>query len=102
MAKAKVIHSADACTMIFRGSKSDPEPSTGVIKFPGGNVEVSRCSDGSYWAHISLDDASNNIRTRVDYDYDKSQEHGILPVPDVEHIEHLAILVKGPFLEPGE
>ncbi|MHB1265894.1 MAG: hypothetical protein ACYC1S_16015, partial [Gemmatimonadaceae bacterium] len=29
-----------------------PEPAQHIIEFPGGAVEVSRTSDGSYWAHI--------------------------------------------------
>lgn len=29
-----------------------PEPAQHIIEFPGGAVEVSRTSDGNYWAHI--------------------------------------------------
>jgi hypothetical protein len=29
-----------------------PEPATHIIEFPGGAVELSRTSDGNYWAHI--------------------------------------------------
>lgn len=29
-----------------------PEPAQHIIEFPGGAIEVSRCTDGSYWAHI--------------------------------------------------
>lgn len=25
-----------------------------IIEFPGGAIEVSRCTDGTYWAHILL------------------------------------------------
>ena len=49
MARAKVTHSDDAVQITFNGDKRNPEPSTAVVKFPGGYVEVSRCSDGTYW-----------------------------------------------------
>lgn len=38
---------------VLHGDKTKkPEPAQHVIEFPGGAVEVSRCEDGSYWAHI--------------------------------------------------
>lgn len=37
------------------GDKSKKiESTTHIIEFPGGAVEVSRCEDGSYWAHIII------------------------------------------------
>jgi len=29
-----------------------PEPAQHIIEFPGGAIELSRTSDGNYWAHI--------------------------------------------------
>ena len=29
-----------------------PEPAQHIIEFPGGAIEVSRTTDGDYWAHI--------------------------------------------------
>ena len=29
-----------------------PEPATHIIEFPGGAIELSRTTDGNYWAHI--------------------------------------------------
>lgn len=55
MARFKITHSDDAATIIIRGDKRNPEPSTAIIKFPGGHVEVARCSDGTYWAHVRRD-----------------------------------------------
>ena len=55
MARFNVVHSEDAATIIIRGSKKSPEPSTAIIKFPGGHVEVARCTDGTYWAHVRRD-----------------------------------------------
>lgn len=91
MAKLKnIVHSEDACTMIFKGNKSTAEPSMGAIKFPGGVVEVSRCSDGSYYCHISRDDEGTYIiDSRIDYMFDQ-RGNGILDIPDAEHIRHIA------------
>lgn len=53
MAKGKVIHSGDACTVLVEGNKHvRAEPSTHVIQFPGGHIEVSRTDNDEYWAHI--------------------------------------------------
>lgn len=31
-----------------------PEPAQHIITFPGGAIELSRTSDGNYWAHILI------------------------------------------------
>ncbi len=92
MARAKVIHSEDAVLIEFRGDKRNPEPTCGVIKFPGGHVEVSRCSDGSYWAHVDLVDPANNLASRIDY-VAEARDQGIPPIPAVEHMKHIAVRV---------
>ncbi|MBY6243878.1 hypothetical protein [Methylosinus sp. Sm6] len=33
-----------------------PEPAQHIIEFPGGAIEVSRTTDGLYWAHIIVED----------------------------------------------
>lgn len=103
MARAKVVHSEDACTIIFKGCKNSPEPSTGVIKFPDGEIEVSRTSDSKYWAHVKVDDSANIVESRIDYNHDQwSKEGKIPPIPAAEAIEHMAIKVDGPYLVPGQ
>jgi len=99
MAKAKIVHSGDACTMIFKGSKKSPEPTTGVIKFPGGMVEVSRTSSGTYWAHVQVDKASIIANSRIDYDFEGwVKSKGEMPhVPNEKNIKHMAIEVDGPY-----
>lgn len=95
MAKAKVIHSEDSCMIKFLGNKSNPEPSCGIIKFPGGQMEVSRTTDGEYWAHISVDASSNITDSRIDYDYETYNKTGgsIPPIPEQQGVEHIAIKV---------
>jgi hypothetical protein len=44
--------SAPAKITLLGDKTKRPEPAQHVIEFPGGAVEVSRTSDGNYWAHI--------------------------------------------------
>lgn len=90
MSRARVVHSTDAVTIIFNGDKKFPEPSTGVIKFPGGHVEVSRCSDGTYWAHINVVDGVNIVDGRIDR---RGVGCAVSDIPDHETIDHIAIRV---------
>lgn len=99
MAKLKnIVHSIDACTLIFKGDKKNPEPTYGIIKFPGGCVEVARCSDGSYYAHIEADKSENIIDSRIDYNHEGYSKHGIPDIPDQNKIKKLAVKIKGEFL----
>ncbi len=104
MARAKVVHSDDACTVIFKGDKlKEAEPRYGIIKFPGGHVEVTRCDDDTYWAHISIvndtGDYSKNgkiVQSRFDYDYETAQriDKNVIPIPEEQGIQHMAIRIK--------
>lgn len=77
-----------------------PEPAQHVIEFPGGAVEVSRTSDGKYWAHIivnrdfAIDDCKGYrsaigeiVGTRIDDD------SGVRSIPGGD-IHQVAILIK--------
>lgn len=99
MARLKnIIHSDDSCMMVFKGDINNPEPSTGVIKFPGGYVEVSRCSDGTYWAHLAADDSVNIVGSRIDYNHEGWIDNGIPNILDQDKVKRLAIRIDGPFL----
>ena len=94
MAKAKVTHSDDSVMITFKGSKNSPEPGTGVIKFPGGHVEVSRCTTGHYWVHIDVVSPENITASRLDYTHEAWAELGTIPdVPRANDIRHIAIKV---------
>lgn len=96
MAKAEVVHQGDGVTVIFKGDKTKrPEPSVGVIKFPGGHVEVSRASDGSYWAHLEAADPSNIIDSRIDYSEPVGDYPGVsvVDLPHGEKVKKLAIRI---------
>ncbi len=98
MARAQVTHSDDAVCITFEGDRRRPEPSTGVIRFPGGCIEVSRTSDGTYWAHISVnradgyEKAGRVVDSRVDYK-NESGRRDIPPIESAEMVEHIAIRV---------
>ena len=94
MAKAKVTHSDDSVMITFNGNKTSPEPGTAVIKFPGGHVEVTRCTNGDYWAHIEVVSPENIIASRLDYTSEAWAELGTIPdVPRANEIRHVAFKV---------
>lgn len=101
MARARVTHSSDAVQITFRGDPRNPEPGTAVVAFPGGHVEVSRHSDGSYWVHVARNTRLNNehedvlgeiVESRIDHTYE-ARERGIPPLPAHSEIEHMAIRI---------
>lgn len=95
MARATVVHSEDAVTVMFAGDRKKPEPSTGIIRFPGGHVEVSRTSDGKYWAHVEVENPSNIQESRIDYSHEGYKVTGgsIPDIPHADKIQHMAILI---------
>lgn len=43
------------CKVItLHGNPKKPESATHIIEFPGGSIEVSRTTEGDYWAHIAV------------------------------------------------
>ena len=93
MAIAKVVHSTDACTIIFEGDPANPEPPHGIIKFPGGHAEVARCSDGSYWGHLAIERPDQIIESRIDFRCEPPIR--MRDIPDGEHVEKIAIRIDG-------
>lgn len=51
-AKNWTIDKAPKRLRLFGDKATKVESAMHIIEFPGGAVEVSRCTDGSYWAHI--------------------------------------------------
>ena len=41
-----------AMGVILEGDKRKPEPTHFRVYLPGGEVDIARCSDGSYWVHV--------------------------------------------------
>lgn len=96
MKQAKIVKSSDAVTVIFKGDITNPEPQTGIIKFPGGHVEVTRTTDNQYWAHISIGHKTWVTDSRIDYDREGWLEQGIPEIPRHDSIEHIAIKINAP------
>lgn len=102
--KFAVTHSDDAMTIHVRGDIRNPEPSSAIIKFPGGHVEVTRCSDGSYWCHFQRCISPNSesgevlgeiIDSRIDYTPEAwAKTLSIPPIPAHEDIQHIAVRVE--------
>ena len=84
----------------FDGDPRRLEPSTAVIKFPGGHVEVSRCSDGTYWAHVELVAAANVVDSRIDYEH--GAQRSVRDMPEPELVKKLAVRVSNavPHFDP--
>ncbi len=104
MARANVTHSVDSVKITFKGDKRKPEPATGVIQFPGGHVEVSRCTDGSYWVHVEVVDPKNIVSSRMDYTAGAWREIGSIPeVPRADEIKHIAVQISNtvPHFDPN-
>ena len=82
----------------IKGDPEEPEPGEFYIHFPGGQIGVSRCSDGTYWAHLNLEDEkedgsgrkkkSNIIEARIDCKEKGVNEQivGDMARPDCYHI----------------
>lgn len=100
MAKGfKLTRSEDALTVTIEGDVRNPEPTHAIIKFPGGVVEVARCSDGSYWAHLSRDQHAENaddfavVASRVEYGYPEALFHGVGTIPAQDRVDKLAVCI---------
>lgn len=59
-------------TTLFGDPNIKPEKPYTIITFPGGDVEIARCTDGTYWVHVAVrpDDITGEdakiVRARID------------------------------------
>lgn len=74
------------------------------MKFPGGHIEVSRHSDGSYWVHCARTTAIGDpdadvlgeiVESRIDYTHEAYLKHGksVPSMPAAEDIQHFAVRI---------
>ena len=82
------------------GDRAKPESAQHIIEFPGGAVEVSRTTDGLYWAHIivnrgwaidDIDGLHNCKGVVLDSRVDNGKE--IVQLPQNEEISQIAVLI---------
>lgn len=78
-------------TVLVEGDLRNPEPSTVVVKFPGGHIELARCSDDTYWAHIHAVDSANIVAGRIDYRHGAARS--VADLPEAALVQKLAIRV---------
>lgn len=80
-----------------------PESAQHIIEFPGGAIEVSRTTDGNYWAHIIInrgtviDDADGRVSALGEVIGSRVGRDGDPSIPDLERqedIEQIAVLIK--------
>lgn len=93
---------AATCKVItLHGNPRKPESATHIIEFPGGSIEVSRTTDGEYWAHIAvnrgqkIDDCEGfhgTLAQVVDARLDRTIGH-TESLPDCQTIQHIAIRI---------
>lgn len=85
----------------LRSFAERPEPAQHIIEFPGGAIEVSRCTDGSIWAHIIVNRAAPTldgsccqeatgivVGSRIDTDA------GIIDIPNAEGLQQIAVKIQ--------
>ncbi len=98
----KIVHSEDAMTVLVEGDRRNPEPSTVVVKFPGGNVEIARCTDDTYWAHLQVVDGSNIVASRIDYQHGAAVS--VADLPDGDRAQKLALRIANniPHFDPDQ
>ncbi len=98
----KQVRSDDALTIIVEGDRRNPEPGTLVVKFPGGHIELSRCTDGTYWAHTQVVDTANIVASRVDYSHGASVS--VRDLPEADKVTKLAVRVSNtvPHFDPDD
>lgn len=78
------------------GDRKRPEPEYFRVRFPGGDVDLSRLDDGSYWVHLRVD--------RPDDGGDPYREHGFARIVDARldvRGKHAAETNAGDFNHPG-
>jgi hypothetical protein len=72
-----------------------------IIEFPGGAIEVSRTSDGQYWAHIIInrvwadkDQKGMNAKLGEIAGSIIMSDNGPIEIPDSPHITQISVLIK--------
>ncbi len=102
-AKNWVIDRAPKYLKLFGDKVKKVESASHIIEFPGGAIEVSRCTDGSYWAHIIVnhgfgDGDGEGMNTAVGEVIGSRIEHengrGVADLPNEKRIEHVAVLIR--------
>lgn len=80
-----------------------PEPAQHIIEFPGGAIELSRTSDGCYWAHIlinrkqavaDMDGFHHCLGRVIDSRVGRRGETYIDQIDEQREVEQIAVLIE--------
>jgi hypothetical protein len=78
-----------------------PEPAQHIIEFPGGAVEVSRTTEGNYWAHIIVNhDLHRGAKGRasrgavIDGRIDYFNGSSVCDIDNADLVSQIAILIQ--------
>lgn len=96
---------SDAIGVRLLGDRNQPEPSTFIVSFPGGDVEIARTLDDRYWVHVRAtqpEDAvaleglepGRLVRARVDHDVPGSGVKDGAEIGFAPTAVHVAVLVE--------
>ena len=104
-AKNYTIRKAPKLISLLGDKTKRPEPAQHIIEFPGGAVEVSRTTDGNYWAHIIVyrgepEDDNEGTRaatgeivgSRIGRTYEANL--AVAPIQDETTVEQIAVLIR--------
>lgn len=92
-------------TTLFGDPNVKPEKPYTIIRFPGGDVEISRCEDGRYWVHVAVREeeaeglsAGRIVDARVDFTgrYADTENDALADIVCQRDAAHIAFLI-----EPG-
>ncbi len=62
--RLKIIQMGDSVQGVrLEGNRAKPEHDEFRVRFPGGDVSVTRCTDGSYWVHVRADHKDHPAQT---------------------------------------
>lgn len=87
----------------LEGNPNKPEPPHFRVAFPGGDVDIARCDDGSYWIHVRVNHPDHDpipdeqtarvINGRLDIHGKSTSENNMGDFGD-PNLYHVAIRVK--------
>lgn len=101
-AKNHAFDDAPARTTLRGDKHAQTEAAQHIIEFPGGAIELTRTTDGDYWAHIIVnrkppfEDGGTRESARGEIINSRigPTSGGIINVPFTESLEQIAILIR--------
>lgn len=99
-AKNYHIKKAPSLIQLLGDKTKKPEPAQHIIEFPGGAIEVSRTTEGNYWAHIIVNrkqafgDEDGLVSTLGKVlDSRLSTDKEIVDIPHIDETYQIAVLI---------